>query len=62
MLLLFRNAADLEVLTGLVESGQLRPVIDRTYPLEEVSAAIERMQAGRARGKLVVTVFPGTAT
>jgi NADPH:quinone reductase-like Zn-dependent oxidoreductase len=56
------NAADLVVLTGLVESGKVTPVIDRTYPLEEAAAAIERMQAGQARGKLVVTVFPGTAT
>jgi NADPH:quinone reductase-like Zn-dependent oxidoreductase len=56
------NAADLEVLTELVESGQVAPVIDRTYPLEEVPTAIERMQAGQARGKLIVTVLPGTAT
>jgi NADPH:quinone reductase-like Zn-dependent oxidoreductase len=56
------NAADLVVLTELVQSGKVTPVIDRTYPLEEVSTAIERMQAGQARGKLVVSVFPGTAT
>ena len=56
------NAADLMVLTELVESGQVAPVIDRSCPLEEVATAIERMQAGQARGKLVVTVIPGTAT
>jgi NADPH:quinone reductase-like Zn-dependent oxidoreductase len=56
------NAADLAVLTELVESGKVTPIIDRSYPLEEAAGAIERMQAGQARGKLVVTVFPGTAT
>jgi NADPH:quinone reductase-like Zn-dependent oxidoreductase len=56
------NAADLTVLAELVESGTVTPVIDRTYPLEEAAEAIERMQAGQARGKLVVSVFPGTAT
>ncbi|MBM7804394.1 NADPH:quinone reductase-like Zn-dependent oxidoreductase [Geodermatophilus bullaregiensis] len=53
------NAADLVVLTGLVESGRVTPVIDRTYPLEEATAAIRHLLDGRARGKLVVSVSPG---
>jgi NADPH:quinone reductase-like Zn-dependent oxidoreductase len=52
------NAEDLMVLTELVESGKVTPVIDRTYPLEKTAAAIERMQIGQARGKLVVSVLP----
>ena len=50
------NNADLRVLSQLVESGKLRPVIDRTYPLSEVPAAITRMQEGKASGKIVITV------
>jgi NADPH:quinone reductase-like Zn-dependent oxidoreductase len=50
------NGADLIVLRELIESGNVVPAIDRTYPLSEVAAAIGRMQAGDARGKLVVTV------
>ena len=50
------NAADLIVLAELIESGKLTPVIDRTYPLSETPAAISYMQAGRARGKLVIDV------
>jgi NADPH:quinone reductase-like Zn-dependent oxidoreductase len=53
------NAADLVVLTGLVESGQVTPVIDRTYPLEEAAAAIRHLLDGTARGKIVVSVSPG---
>jgi NADPH:quinone reductase-like Zn-dependent oxidoreductase len=53
------NAADLVVLTRLVESGQVTPVVDRTYPLEEVAAAIRHMLDGKARGKIVVSVSPG---
>jgi NADPH:quinone reductase-like Zn-dependent oxidoreductase len=53
------NTADLIVLTGLVESGQVAPVVDRTYPLEEAAAAIRHMLDGKARGKLVVSVSPG---
>jgi NADPH:quinone reductase-like Zn-dependent oxidoreductase len=52
------NAADLIVLTGLVESGRVTPVVDRTYPLEEAAAAIRHMLDGKARGKVVVSVFP----
>jgi NADPH:quinone reductase-like Zn-dependent oxidoreductase len=50
------NAADLLVLRDLAEAGSLTPAIDRTYPLHETAAAIRRMQEGRARGKLVITV------
>ncbi len=50
------NAADLRVLSDLVEAGTLAPAIDRTYPLPATAAAISRMQAGHARGKLVITV------
>ena len=47
---------DLVVLAELIESGQVTPVIDRTYPLAEVPAAIRYMQDGRARGKVVITI------
>ncbi|WP_079574755.1 NAD(P)-dependent alcohol dehydrogenase [Krasilnikoviella flava] len=50
------NAADLEILRDLVESGKVIPVVDRTYPLADVVAAIRHLLDGRARGKVVVTV------
>jgi NADPH:quinone reductase-like Zn-dependent oxidoreductase len=48
--------ADLERLAELSEAGELTPVIDRTYPLREVPAAMRRLEAGQVRGKLVITV------
>jgi NADPH:quinone reductase-like Zn-dependent oxidoreductase len=50
------NNKDLMVLKELIESGQVTPAIDRTYPLSEVPAAIRYMQDGHARGKLVIAV------
>jgi NADPH:quinone reductase-like Zn-dependent oxidoreductase len=50
------NAVDLVALTGLVESGRVTPVVDRTFPLGEAPAAVAHMRLGRARGKVVVTV------
>jgi NADPH:quinone reductase-like Zn-dependent oxidoreductase len=52
------NATDLMALGELIDSGKLAPVIDRSYPLSEVAAAIRYLLDGRARGKLVITVEP----
>jgi NADPH:quinone reductase-like Zn-dependent oxidoreductase len=50
------NSADLVALTGLIEAGRVTPAVDRTFPLDEVPAAVRYMREGRARGKVVVTV------
>jgi NADPH:quinone reductase-like Zn-dependent oxidoreductase len=50
------NAHDLIVLTELIESGAVTPVIDRTFPLSEAPAAIQYVVDGHARGKVVITV------
>ena len=47
---------DLEVLAKMVGEGTLRPVIGATYPLSEVPAAIRHLEAGHARGKVVVAI------
>lgn len=43
-------------LAGMVARGELRPVIDRTYPFEELPEALERLGSGVARGKLVISL------
>jgi NADPH:quinone reductase-like Zn-dependent oxidoreductase len=50
------DARDLVALTELIEAGKVTPVIDRRYPLREVPEAIRYLQAGHARGKVVITV------
>lgn len=52
----------LERLTELIEGGRLVPVIEKTYPLSDVPNAMRHLQAGRARGKLVISVNPTTTT
>ena len=47
---------DLAYLKELIEAGQLRPVIDRTYPLEEGREAVRYAMSGQARAKVVITV------
>jgi NADPH:quinone reductase-like Zn-dependent oxidoreductase len=50
------NRKDLTVLRDLLQAGKLTPVIDRSYGLSEVPAAIRYLEQGHARGKVVVTL------
>lgn len=50
------NGKDLPVLTKLIEAGKLTPAVGRTFPLAQTADAIQYLQAGHARGKVVITV------
>jgi NADPH:quinone reductase-like Zn-dependent oxidoreductase len=50
------NQSDLEALATLARDGKLTAVIDRRYDLDQAAAAIEYLEQGRARGKVVVNV------
>ena len=56
MLISRQRGADLETLARLIEAGQLTPVIGKTYPLHQAPDAMRHLQAGHARGKLVLTM------
>jgi NADPH:quinone reductase-like Zn-dependent oxidoreductase len=47
---------DLEALSPFLENGQVVPVIDRTYPVTEVRAAMRHLEAGLARGKIAISI------
>ena len=47
---------DLVFMNELLEAGKVVPVIDRRFPLSEVSEAIRYLEEGHARGKVVITV------
>jgi NADPH:quinone reductase-like Zn-dependent oxidoreductase len=50
------NPPDVDRLKELIAAGQLRPVIDRRYPLTEVVDALRHVNDGHARGKVVITM------
>ena len=50
------EGGQLSQLTSLIDAGTIRPVIDRTFPLEATLDAITHVESGRSRGKVVVTV------
>ena len=50
------NRPDMEVLRELLESGKVKPVVERVYPFAEIADALTVMGDGHARAKLVVTL------
>ncbi len=50
------SGANLEPLTELIEAGKVTPSIDRTYPLDQAPDAMRHLDAGKARGKIAITV------
>ncbi|MGB5577800.1 MAG: NAD(P)-dependent alcohol dehydrogenase [Woeseiaceae bacterium] len=54
MMLAKFNQDDLAMLADLMQEGKLMPVIDTSYPLSEVPAAIRYSEEGHARGKIII--------
>jgi len=50
------NGSQLREVTRLLDAGVIRPVVDRVFPFESTNAAMAYVEAGRAKGKVVVKV------
>ena len=50
------NGSQLREITRLLESGAIRPVVDRVFPFEATNEAMAYVEAGRAKGKVVIKV------
>lgn len=46
----------LDALRPLIESGEVAPAVDTSYPLADVPAAMRRLEAGKVRGKIAITI------
>jgi NADPH:quinone reductase-like Zn-dependent oxidoreductase len=51
-----QRSADLDRLTVLLEAGTVTPSIGATYPLDQVPEAMRYLEAGKARGKIAITL------
>ncbi|MBP6012938.1 MAG: zinc-binding dehydrogenase [Alphaproteobacteria bacterium] len=56
------NRAALGELNRLVASGAMRPVIDRTFALDDIVEAHEYVETGRAKGKVMLSIAQGVGT
>jgi alcohol dehydrogenase len=50
------NADQLRDIAALVDGGAIKPVVDREFAFEQLPAALTYLEAGRARGKVVLKV------
>jgi NADPH:quinone reductase-like Zn-dependent oxidoreductase len=50
------NSQDLSFIKTLIDKGKVKPVIDRCYPLAQVAEAMRYMEAGHAKGKIIIRV------
>ena len=46
------------MLGALIDQGSIQAVVDRTFPFEGLNEAMDYVDSGRAKGKVVVTVRP----
>jgi NADPH:quinone reductase-like Zn-dependent oxidoreductase len=49
---------ELEAITAMLAAGTLKPVIDRTYPMDAIVEAHHYVDSGRKRGNVVITIVP----
>jgi len=50
------NGEQLSKITSLIESGVVRPVVDRVFPFRATNEAMDYLATGRAKGKVVINV------
>lgn len=55
------GTAELAELARRVDAGEIRPVVDSVYPMDQIVAAHRRVEAGGVRGKVVIDVSGATA-
>ncbi|MBZ9672410.1 NADP-dependent oxidoreductase [Mesorhizobium sp. ES1-3] len=55
-LFMWAQGDQLSRITSLIETGVIRPVMDRTFPFEQTNEALAYVETGRAKGKVVVKV------
>jgi len=56
------RADDLRFLAKLAEAGEFKPVIDRSYPFEQIAEAHSYVDTGRKKGNVVITLEQNNKT
>ena len=62
MLVPKEHYSDLEALAAFIDAGSVTPSIDRSYPLDQAADAMQQLIAGKARGKITITIGTNSST
>lgn len=55
-LLMHSSRKQLEEITSIIEEGKIKPVIDKVFPFNETNEAMNYLESGRAKGKVLVKI------
>ncbi|MBG6241208.1 MAG: NADP-dependent oxidoreductase, partial [Candidatus Symbiopectobacterium sp. Dall1.0] len=50
------SAEQLDKISVLIESGAIRPIVDRVFPFDATADAVAYVETGRAKGKVVISM------
>lgn len=53
------NSKDFNILKELLESGEIKPAVDRIFPMEKIRESMKYMDQGHTRGKIVIRIGSG---
>ena len=48
------DGVQLQKITALIEAGVIKPVVDRTFPFDQIRDALHYVEQGRAKGKVAI--------
>jgi alcohol dehydrogenase len=48
------NGGQLREISALIDSGAIRPVVDQVFPFESTREAMDYVETGRAKGKVII--------
>jgi len=51
------SGRQMEIISELIESGKIKPVIDQIFPFVEAQKAMEYSESGRAKGKIILKIM-----
>lgn len=50
------SGEQLRIIANYIETGKIKPIIDRVLPFEDAQIAMEYVESGRAKGKIILKI------
>ena len=50
------SGEQLRIIANFIETGKIKPIIDRVFPFKDAQKAMEYTESGRAKGKIILKI------